>query len=404
MKNLVLIGGGHSHAITLRRLGMQPLAADIRLTLITNVIDTPYSGMLPAYIGGYYNFQECHINLTNLAKFAQADLVLDEAINLDLANKQVRCQKHAPIDFDWLSIDIGSTPAAIANADQHIIPIKPVPNFLKHWHQFLTELEASPIPREQPLRIGIIGGGAGGVELSLAVKIRIEAILRSQELPVSMLEIHLFHRQSMLMTGYPSNVGKKMERILKQQGIYIHLCETVNKVESSQIQQITNSLLDSKLIICESGLSLVCDRVFWVTSAIAPNWIRDSGLATDQKGFILINDKLQSISNPSVFATGDIATNVSHPRPKAGVFAVRQGEPLFHNLQRITSQQPLRSFYPQKRYLSLIGVGYGTQSNRKKLQAIAVWDRLCIGSSNLLWRWKESIDRKFMQLFERKVP
>lgn len=395
MKNLVLIGGGHSHAIALRRLGMHPLAADIRLTLITNVIDTPYSGMLPAYVSGYYSFKECHINLTNLAKFAQANLVLDSAINLDLANKRVLCQNHAPIDFDWLSIDIGSTPAAIANAQEHIIPIKPVPNFLKHWHQFLTELEISPTRKQ--LRIGIVGGGAGGVELALAIKIRIEVILRSQRLSTSMLEIHLFHRQSKLMTGYPPNVGRQMEKILKQQGIYIHLCESVSKVTSSQT---TTSLSDSKLITCESGLTLDCDRVFWVTSAIAPNWIRNSGLATDQKGFILINDKLQSISNPTVFATGDIATSVSDPRPKAGVFAVHQGEPLFHNLRRITSQQPLRSFYPQKRSLSLIGVGCDARSNSRNLQAIAAWDWLCIGPSKLLWRWKESIDRKFMQLFE----
>ncbi|OIP71168.1 MAG: FAD-dependent oxidoreductase [Oscillatoriales cyanobacterium CG2_30_44_21] len=395
MKNLVLIGGGHSHAIALRRLGMHPLAADIRLILITNVIDTPYSGMLPAYISGYYSFKECHINLTNLAKFAQANLVLDSAINLDLANKRVLCQNHAPIDFDWLSIDIGSTPAAIANVDDHIIPIKPVPNFLKHWHQFLTELEVS-LTREQ-LRIGIVGGGAGGVELSLAIKIRIEAILRSQRLSPSMLEIHLFHRQSKLMTGYPPNVGRQMEKILKQQGIYIHLCESVSKVTSSQT---TTSLSNSKLIICDSGLTLDCDRVFWVTSAIAPDWIRSSGLATDEKGFILINDRLQSISNPTVFATGDIATSISDPRPKAGVFAVRQAGPLYHNLRRITSQQPLRSFYPQKRSLSLIGVGCDARSNSQNLQVIAAWDWLCIGPSKLLWQWKESIDRKFMQLFE----
>ncbi|PZU99360.1 MAG: FAD-dependent oxidoreductase [Pseudanabaena sp.] len=396
MKNLVLIGGGHSHAIALRLLGMHPLAADIRLTLITNVIDTPYSGMLPAYVSGYYSFKECHINLTNLAEFAQANLVLDSAINLDLANKKVICQSHAPIDFDWLSIDIGSTPAAIANAQEHIIPIKPVPNFLKHWHQFLTELEVSP-PVEQ-LRIGIVGGGAGGVELALAIKIRIEAILRSQNVPTSILEIHLFHRQSTLMTGYPANVGKRMEKILKQQGVYIHLREGVSKVTSSPSPA---TLSGSKLIICESGLTLACDRVFWVTSAIAPDWIRNSGLATDEKGFILINDKLQSISHPSIFATGDIATSISHPRPKAGVFAVRQGKPLFHNLQRVTLQQLLRSFYPQKRALSLIGVGCYPSSNGKKLQAIAAWDWLCIGPSSLLWRWKESIDRKFMQLFEQ---
>jgi len=104
---------------------------------------------------------------------------------------------------------------------------------------------------------------------------------------------------------------------------------------------------------------------------MAPSWIRDTGLTTDQKGFILINNKLQSISHPHIFATGDIASNISHLRPKAGVFAVHQGKPLFRNLQRISSGQTLLPFYSQKQHLSLIGTGYRIESSDKYLQAIA---------------------------------
>ena len=256
------------------------------------------------------------------------------------------------------------------------------------------------MPTHRPLRIGIVGGGAGGVELAFTIKSRIEAILQSQGLSPMLLEIHLFHRQATLMTGYPTNVGKCFEKVLTDQGIFIHLRETVNFVKPDPDNQSEHySLQNPKLIGCESAFSLLCDRIFWLTNAMAPSWIRDSGLTTDQKGFILINNKLQSISHPYIFATGDIASSICHPRPKAGVFAVHQGKPLFKNLQRISSGQPLLPFYPKKHHLSLIGTGYKIESSEKYLQAMIAWGGLCFGPSKLLWFWKESIDRQFMQQF-----
>ena len=88
VKDLVLIGGGHSHAIVLRMFGMKPLPG-VRLTLITAASDTPYSGMLPGHIAGFYSHDECHIDLRNLAQFAQAQLYIDCVIGLDLDNKKV---------------------------------------------------------------------------------------------------------------------------------------------------------------------------------------------------------------------------------------------------------------------------------------------------------------------------
>ncbi|MCA1995037.1 MAG: selenide, water dikinase SelD, partial [Coleofasciculus sp. S288] len=133
-----------------------------------------------------------------------------------------------------------------------------------------------------------------------------------------------------------------------------------------------------------------CDYTFWVTQASAPSWLHDAGLKTDSKGFVLVNDTLQSLSHPYLFAAGDIATMVNHPRPKAGVFAVRQGKPLFENLRRILLSEPLKPYKPQKVYLSLIGTGDG--------EAIASWG-LFGWQSPLLWRWKDYIDRKFMKRF-----
>ncbi|MEQ9669064.1 selenide, water dikinase SelD [Coleofasciculus sp. G2-EDA-02] len=375
-KDLVLIGGGHSHAIALRMLGMNPLPG-VRLTLITNVSYTPYSGMLPGHVAGFYTFDECHIDLRRLAQFAGAQLYIDKAVGLDLNSNKVICANRPPVAFDVLSIDIGSTPAkeSIPGVANYAIPAKPVPQFLTRWNQIIETIAQHP---QQSLSLGIVGGGAGGVELAMTMQRRINDVETRHGTSV---KIHLFHRGNKLLSGHNSWVQRYVKKLLKKREIQVHLGETVSQILPDKI-------------CCESGLFVNCDYSFWVTQAAAPSWIAESGLHTNSKGFILVGDTLQSLSHPHIFAAGDIATMVNHPRPKAGVFAVRQGKPLVGNLRRFVQEKTLHLYQPQRRFLSLIGTGDGG--------AIASWGSFG-WHSRLLWLWKDHIDRKFMRQF-RDLP
>ncbi len=110
VKRLVFIGGGHSHAIALRLWGQSPLK-NVQLTLISDVTHTPYSGMLPGHIAGFYDFAETHIDLPSLARYSQAQFCLAKANFIDREKCQVICNNSLQIPFDYLSIDIGSIPA-----------------------------------------------------------------------------------------------------------------------------------------------------------------------------------------------------------------------------------------------------------------------------------------------------
>ena len=383
LKNLVLVGGGHSHAIVLRMFGMKPLPG-VRLSLITINSDTPYSGMLPGHIAGFYSHDECHIDLRKLTQFAQAQLHIDEVIDLDLKNNQVICANLPPVDFDVLSVDIGSTPAKISVSDaaEYVIPAKPVSELLKHWDELLKTVRENP---QKPMRIAIAGGGAGGVELALSMQAQLQQILQ----PAGILEIHLFQRDRQLMAKHHQSVQQVASQILTRRGIKLHLGETVTQVAPLS-DKGNQQILQVK---CESGLTVECDKIFWVTQASAPQWLKTTGLRTDDQGFILVEDTLQSQSHPDVFAAGDIATMVNHPRPKAGVFAVRQGKPLFENLRRYVLGKPLKPYIPQKQYLSLIGTG--------DKKAIATKGAFTLPPHKLLWIWKDWLDRQFMQRFQK---
>ncbi len=376
VQDLVLIGGGHSHAIALKQFGMNPLPG-VRLTLITNVSHTPYSGMLPGYVAGLYDFDECHIDLRPLCQFAQVQMIVDQAVGLDLAQNRVICAHHPPVAFDWLSIDIGSTPAAntVPGANEHAIPVKPIAQFLSYWDRLVAEIQQNPA---QPLRVVIVGGGAGGVELALSVEAHLSRIYQAAGQPASQLEMHLFHRGEQLLPQRNAGVGRHLQKILEGRGVQVHLQESVQAVEPG-------------LVRCESGLKVACDRIFWVTQASAASWLRESSLAVDEKGFIQVTDTLQSVSHPQIFAAGDVATMINHPRPKAGVFAVRQGKPLTQNLRRVLQGQAPQPFTPQKQYLILVGTGNEA--------AIASRGPFHLGPHRLIWRWKDQIDQKFMNQF-----
>ena len=412
MKDLVLIGGGHSHAIVLKMFGMKPLPG-VRLTLISDVVQAPYSGMLPGHVAGFYDYDECHIDLRSLAEFAGCQILVDRAIAIDFNKNSVICQTLPPVNFDLLSVDIGSTPATLSvpGAAEYAIPAKPVPEFLASWNQLISARQNHP---QKPLRIAIVGGGAGGVELALNMQSRLAKeegfgseqcrgfsgfngwILKEtgkfkQE---EALEIHLFHRGAQLMSGHNQRVRRRLQKILISRGIQLHLNEKVCAVK--KIERETNSQLaiTDYQISCKSGLKVECDRIFWVTQASAANWIRESGLAADSNGFMQVNDCLQSVSHPNVFGAGDIAAMVNYPRPKAGVFAVRQGKPLFENLQQFLLAKPLKPFAPQEQYLALIGTG-----NKRAIASRGsfMWE------SALLWYWKDWIDRQFMQKFSNST-
>ena len=373
-QHLVLIGGGHSHAIALKEWKKNPIA-NVKLTLITNVLQTPYSGMLPGYIAGFYRFEETHIDLRKLAQFSQAKLVLTTAITLDLIKNQVICADCPPIAFDMLSIDIGITPTLMNIAgSEYVIPAKPVPQLLEAWENHLNRVHQNP---EKSLSISIVGGGAGGVELALNMRSRLQTIL-----PSHLITFHLFHRGQKLLEHHNSWVSQQLEKILREREIQLHLGETVQSIQADG--------LDFYKINCQSNLSINTNYIFGVTQASAADWIKHSNLSTDSSGFILIKNTLQTLSHENIFATGDIATMPTHPRPKAGVFAVRQGKPLVENWRNFLLNKPLKPYIPQKTYLSLIGTG--------DKKAIASWGNWGC-QSRYFWTWKDYIDRQFMDQF-----
>jgi len=374
VKDLVFVGGGHSHVIVLKKFAMKPLPG-VRLTVIARDVHTPYSGMLPGYVAGHYDFDEVHIDLRPLCQLAGARLYHDEAIRFDLEDKQVICKGRPPVPYDVLSINIGSTPSfnGVAGAEALTTPVKPINNFIARWHALVDRVLAGPGPH----RIGVVGAGAGGTELILAVQYRLGLLLAEKGGAAVNLEFHLFSKSETILPSFGVGVRRWFERLLKARGVHVHTNAATTKV-------------DDGTVTVTGGKTVELDEILWVTAAGAPDWLGDSGLDVDDAGFIQVRDTLQSTTRDDVFAAGDIAAVVNHPRPKAGVFAVRQGPPLNENLRRVLLGQPARPFSPQRAFNSIISAG--------DKQAVATKWGLSAGGQ-WVWKWKDFLDQRFMRKF-----
>ncbi len=369
-KRLCLIGGGHSHVTIIKRLAIKPVP-DIQVTLISPDTYTPYSGMLPGLIAGHYSFEDCHINLDQLCQWANVKLIHQNVNKIDPDAHHIYAAQYPPIQYDLLSINIGSQPATncIKGANHHGHTIKPVKNFLHQWHLWLqTHADLAQIQR-----IVVVGGGAASVEVLLAMHYRLQNTTSIKA------EFTLINSGQQILASYNRRVQNFFQQHLQSLNIKIYNDSYVKAINEQQLR-----LVDGRLV----GF----DFTVWAIHASAQPWLAASGLKCNSNGFVEVDQYLRSISHPDIFATGDSAAFTPHPLPKAGVFAVRQGPVLLKNIIATFRQKPLITFKPQQHFLSLLTTG--------RRHAVASRGPFFF-KGKWVWHWKNYIDRSFMRRFNR---
>jgi len=370
-QRILLVGGGHAHVEVLRRFALTP-DAQVSLTLVSPESAMCYSGMFPGLVAGHYTPRDTHIELSPLAASAGARFVVDRVVALDLYTRTATLASGQREAFDFLSLDIGSTPdVGVPGAAELAVAVKPIEAFLAAWDRLQAEALTGGVRT-----IAVVGGGAGGVEMLLAMQHRLASVMGA-DVP----RFALVTDTASILAQHSPIVRARFGRILVERGVVLHLASPVTAVERGT------------LIVTE-GRRVAVDRIVWATSAAAAPWLAESGLACNDRGFVRVDDHLRSTSHDVVFAAGDCAAQLDHPRPKSGVFAVRQGPPLAANLRRAANGAALRRYVPQRHALALISTG-GKHAIASRGPFVAEGD--------WVWHWKNRIDRAFMAKYRLPI-
>jgi len=364
--------------------------------------------MLPGLIAGHYTEAEVHVDLARLCSWANVRFIEQRVSSINLESKTLNVglgpngsadvkNTRPAIGFDVLSLDTGSTPElSVKGAQSFSVPVKPVHGFFQRWQSILARLQTQSHQSQtsiaatdssqvgitafqpEPLRsaklfsIGVVGSGAGGFELVMAMRYALSDEVAS---------CHWIIRGERAIKERPEKVSEKALTAAKNAGVVIHMAFDVVEVRTGSIH-------------ARDGRSLSLNETVWCAAARAPAWPREAGFSVDKRGFVLTNAHLQSISAEFVFATGDIGTQQETPSDKAGVFAVRQAPVLFQNIRRYLLGNKLKVYRPQTDFVSLMATGDKSAiGNRGFITAQGAW----------VWRVKDFIDQKFMNQF-RLLP
>jgi len=377
-KHIVLVGGGHAHIQTLSQFASTP-PPGIRTTMVVDLPIAVYSGMVPGFVAGQYRREEVEIDVVGLCRKAGVDLILGRVVRVDPDGQRILMEDGTSVSYDVASFNIGSTVAGLdlPGVREHALPTRPIGRFCSLVEEAVERIRrgtpTEPVgePVSEPVQVVVVGGGAGGVEVAFTIEQRI----RGLGAPV---RVRILEGGPKILANYSGPLRRRLERQAGKKGIEI-LRE--RRVES----------VDGGSVMLEGGERIGCDILLWVAGSRSHDVFEVSGVEVDDRGFVLIRPTLQFKDYDNLFAVGDCGTFIDFPEtPKAGVYAVRQGPFVTHNLVAWLDGLPLRRYRPQGDFLTLMNLGDGSAVGGK-------WGLSFQGK--WVMKWKDRIDREFMGRF-----
>jgi len=350
----VLLGGGHAHALVLLQL-RRFFPRQLEIKLVTPQPVHTYSGMVPGVVAGHYQVADAQVDLARLAAGAGVELVLGSVSTFDADAKCIWLEDGSSIAYDIASLNTGSLASTqVPGSAAHALGIKPFETFIQQW-------EARGLSAR---RIAVVGAGAAGVEMAMAIRHRLAPA-----------KVTLFSDRAMFSGALAARLARALERC----GVELRADAAVTALEPGPV------------VVTPRGRES-CDLVLWTAGAAAQPWLRKSGLQTDAAGFVLVDPALRSFSHPDVFAAGDSATLRDARHAKSGVYAVRHAPILASNIVNLLEGRQMEDYAPQPRQLALISCGA-----KYAIATRGGWS----AEGDWAWRWKDWLDRRWIARFSR---
>lgn len=363
---------GHAHLFVLESLAHERWPA-VPVVLVTPP-EYDYSGMISGVVTGQYAPEQARLDPDRLARAAGAEWIPGRVRRIDAAERRVTLDDGSSLPFRLLSIDIGSRPAGLElpGVDRHAIPVKPVRNALRFRSAAARATGDASV--DDPARAVIVGGGAAGVEIAFATTAAL-----ARHAATDRFRLVLVERGERILEEYGRSFRERALAGLRERGVEVRCGTEVVGAEPGRL-------------LTREEAPIPFDALLWATGPAAPPLFRRSGLPTDAAGYLRVGPDLRCGEHPEIFAAGDCVALEGFPWvAKAGVYAVREGPVLAENLQRALGGEPLRSYRPQRHWLSLLNTGDG--------RALASY-RGYSAHGRLAFLLKDRIDRRFVQRFQ----
>lgn len=365
-KDLILVGGGHAHMVTLSNLN-RFVQRGHRATIIGPSEHHYYSGMGPGMLGKTYLPRQIRFATRDVAEKQGGRFVKDSVTHIDPDCQMVFTKSGAAFPYDVLSFNAGSQVSShmVEGDRKQIYTVKPIEGLMEAQTKLLALAE------KQAVKVAVIGGGAAGVEVAGNVWLLLSKYGRQD------FDIRIFSGGKIL-GQFPDKVRKAVMTSLRNRGIKIF--------EHHRVTRIRNQHIDLK-----PGKQHRADLIFLATGVKPSPIFKDSGLPAGPDGGLLVNAYLQSPDHPNIFGGGDCIYYSNQPLNKVGVYAVRQNPVLYDNLMAAMEGSPLKPFSPGGAYLLIFNLGGGA--------GVFYKNGVMLNGRIAFWI-KDLIDKRFMRKFQ----
>lgn len=186
------------------------------------------------------------------------------------------------------------------------------------------------------LTIGIVGGGATGVELAAELfdASRMLNAYGVTAIDHQQISVHLLEAAPRLLPGLSERISQTVRQELESMGVTVHVNTAVQEAQAN-------------CLVTGDGDVIKTDLNVWAAGIKAPAFLAELGLSTNNKHQIKVAKTLQSVDDPAIFALGDCAhcpqedDSAVPPRAQA---AHQQAKHLAKNLINQLEDKPLTDF------------------------------------------------------------
>jgi len=302
-RRLIIAGGGHA-SLPLIKMGRNWKQKNLHITLVSAETYLVYSGALPQYLGGFYEWEETAVNLEELCRRYDVEFVRARAESVNSQNNSIRLDNGSELSFDYLLINVGAKTAADSSGEK-IYPVKPMSALLS----LREKLKSGTCQK-----LLILGGGAAGTEIALNL---------SHPGCKNNSVITIVEKKDRLLHGFPSRASKTAERILKNRGVVVLKEKTFEKSETDAF-----------------------DAVILATGNEPESVNIRHSFKTGSANRILTDETLLAAGSNCIFAAGDTADVGGAGYSQIGVHAVKQGVTLRTNIELLLDGKPLKKYSP----------------------------------------------------------
>lgn len=305
VKTVVIVGGGHASLPTIK-MGKRWKKHQIEIRLISAHPFLIYSGALPQYMAGFYNWNQTAVNLEMLCKRYSVSFAVDRVISVNREQKNVETLSGEKIHYDVLLLNVGASTQPILDGD-NVSPVKPMPKLLELRKNLLNgEIN----------RLLIAGGGAAGAEIALNLS---HPALNNRS------KITLADKNNRILSAFPEKLSADVNAILKDRGVAVLTGYKISDDDSKNY-----------------------DQIILATGNRAESVSIDHDFEVGESSRILTKKNLLVKEQAYVFAAGDTADVNGKNYKQIGVHAVKQGVVLRHNIKAVILKKSLRNYKPYR--------------------------------------------------------